>query len=135
MPESYEGTFCKALRELLLDNNVIVFGVAMDLIAKKIEKDFGAKISNLWDLRKLTEFSEKLKPGYCNKCKLEDLAELTLGKGRQLIKPNRIHWYEGNCGTSSFSDEKIKYGTADAFLAYDMGMKFLEKGAIEAFPK
>lgn len=130
-----EGPFCKALRELLSDNNVIVFGVGMGLAAKKIEKDFGVKLSNPWDLRKLVEFSEDLKPGHCDKYKLEELAELALGKDLKLVKPDRIHWYESPSVNRVLSDEKIKYGTAEAFLVYEMGMKFLEKGTIEAFLK
>jgi hypothetical protein len=111
---------CKALRELLSDNGTILVGVGMENVVEKIGY-YGLQISKTEDLRSLAEISKNVGLGFYRKYNLEKLAKVVLGEEWDVEKPTRIDWY--NVGEQILSVDKVKYGTLEAFLAYEMGIK------------
>ncbi|XP_027152438.1 uncharacterized protein LOC113752524 [Coffea eugenioides] len=107
----------KALKDLLSDARFVVVGVGMEEVAKKLESQLGLKISQPRELRTMAGFSGK-------KCSLEKLAKRVLGGDWK--KPSSMSWWKDGI-IGGLSDDKIKYGTVEAFLAYEMGKKLLKK--------
>ncbi|KAL3510587.1 hypothetical protein ACH5RR_029988 [Cinchona calisaya] len=112
----------RALKEFLSDDRFKVVGIGMEEVANKIEGQLGLKISQPRDLRTMATKAHDVRGDYYCKFSLEKLARRVLGGEWRKHAP--IDWRKDD-GTT-LSDDKIKYGTVEAFLAYDMGKKLLK---------
>nr|XP_016456607.1 PREDICTED: uncharacterized protein LOC107780572 [Nicotiana tabacum] len=93
-------------------------------VVKKLEKDYNIKISNWVDLR--DKAREKATFGEITKnCSVEKLAKKVLGDEWDVKKPATMEWW--NPEVEWFlSDDKVKFGSLDSFLAYRIGVELLK---------
>lgn len=112
-----------SLCRLLSDNKTIVVGVGIEDVVKKLEKDCDMKISNWVDLR--DKAREKATFGeIANNCSVEKLAKKVLGDEWDVNKPSNMEWSNREHDWL-LSDEKVKFGSLEAFLAYRIGLELL----------
>ncbi|XP_016467544.1 uncharacterized protein LOC107790151 [Nicotiana tabacum] len=113
-----------ALWKCLSDNKTIVVGLGIEDAVKKLEKDYNIKISNWVDLR--DKAREKATFGeIANNCSAEKLANKVLGDEWDVNKPATMEWW--NPEVKWFlSDDNVKFGSLDSFLAYRIGVELLK---------
>ncbi|OIT30035.1 hypothetical protein A4A49_55377 [Nicotiana attenuata] len=89
-------------------------------------RDYNIKISNWVDLR--DKAREKAIFGEIAKnCSVEKLAKKVLGDEWDVKKPAIMDWWNGQPYPNWFlSDDKVKFGSLEAFLAYRIGTILLE---------
>ncbi|XP_070039943.1 uncharacterized protein [Nicotiana tomentosiformis] len=115
-----------SLLKFLSDNKNIVVGIGIEDVAKKLENDFNIKISKWVDLR-----IEARKKGYgqiANNCSVVTLAKKVLGDEWDVKEPTNMNWWaNADYRLQDFlSDEKVKFGSLETFLAYRIGTKLLK---------
>lgn len=119
----------KALKDVLSSGKFTVVGVGMEEVVKNLEENLELKISRSRDLGEMAGLAHDVGDLYCNKKRrfsVVKLAERVLkedwAKG---TNRNGICWCRGR-SWATLSDEKVKYGTLDALLAFKMGKKLIE---------
>uniref|UniRef100_M1DYU2 3-5 exonuclease n=1 Tax=Solanum tuberosum TaxID=4113 RepID=M1DYU2_SOLTU len=117
------GKYPLFLWKLLSDNKTIVVGLGIEQVVKKLEKDYNMKISKWVDLRdkarEMATFGE-----IANNCSVEKLANKVLGEEWHVNKPSTMEWFNSQYDCL-LSDEKVKFGSLEAFLAYRMAIHLL----------
>lgn len=121
--DRYYGKYPLLLWKLFSDNNTIVVGLGIEQVVKKLEKDYNMKISKWVDLRykarEMATFGE-----IANNCSVEKLANKVLGEEWHVNKPSTMEWFNSQ-DDCLLSDEKIKFGSLESFLAYRIAVHLL----------
>lgn len=101
----------------------------MEEVAKNLEENLGLKISRARDLGKMARVVHDVGYLYCDKkgkfgvVKLAD--RVLKEKWAKWTNRNGLSWCRNGSGTT-LSDEKVKYGTLDAFLAFKLGKELID---------
>ncbi|KAM7254250.1 hypothetical protein ACFE04_031932 [Oxalis oulophora] len=110
----------KLLQEFLESQKVMVVGLGIEGMAKKLEQVHGIKIANPVDLRYLAKLHGILDN------ELSGLSVSVLGKRKPEKK--KLRWYVSGGGYwGKFSSEKVMYTTAEAYVLFQITSTLIAK--------
>ncbi|KAJ3671177.1 hypothetical protein LUZ60_008603 [Juncus effusus] len=130
----------RALRNLLEDKKVVVVGLGIKEIAKKLESQWGLRIATPVDIRKVAAIAYGKNAVYwpmtkkgrvvIDQLSLEELGELVLDGLVLEKKPAKIlenDWADSGYGSNiEMEEQRVMYASRDAFLCYEIGAKCIE---------
>ncbi|KAJ3671181.1 hypothetical protein LUZ60_008607 [Juncus effusus] len=144
--ESYynEMPNIRPLRDLLGDKKVVVVGLGIKEIAKKLDSHWGIKIARPVDVRKVAANAYGKGAVYWPKrgkgtvvideLSLEEMGELVLDGLVLEKKPSKILENDWGDNYSTYNDDieeqRVMYASRDAFLCYEIGAKCIDMAGL-----
>lgn len=119
----------KAMKAFFADPRVMVIGMKMRAIMKRLGADFDIKFANPADINILAEIGMKGHDLDLRHCDLNRLSMTVLGNHWDVIRPEKpIVWFPHRAcwWRDELNTEKVKYATVDPYLCFMVSSKILD---------
>ncbi|XP_016456884.2 3'-5' exonuclease-like [Nicotiana tabacum] len=110
------------LSDFLCNPSYTIVGVGIENDVEKLEKDYGIRVGNVFDLRHLAADAYGMRD--LRNAGLKKLCQVVLGK--EMEKPKNITL--GKWDNEELSAEQVEYACIDAFVSFEIGRRLNASG-------
>lgn len=115
----------KALKDFLSSDQIVVVGLGIDAMVKKLESDTDLLIPKKLEVRDLVQKKLGITPHEFENSNLEFLAKLIIGPEMEVVKPELMTWEEPGLAYI-LSHELAQFASTQAYLVSEIATILLE---------